>query len=147
MLDDFVNIDRLDGQPLIGTEQPIHQVAQAIRFADDDTCVFGQFLIGQLLGQQLGGAAHSAQRILDFVRQAANHRAGGFLRVQHALFPANALQPVNRDQLQHEAVSLLPLDGGDNQVDLNFLAAVCGQQHTAACEGRPGAARVLQGFQ
>ena len=50
----LVNIDRLHRQGLVGSQHPVNQKLQSIRFVHDDLGVFPKFLIHQLPLQKLG---------------------------------------------------------------------------------------------
>ncbi len=85
VLEQLVNVQGPRVQLLVGPQQPIDQVPQAVGLADDDAGVLAQLVVLQLLGQQLGCAAHSPERVLDLVGEAPDHLASGFLSVQQTL--------------------------------------------------------------
>ena len=89
-----------------GREQFFHQRAQTVRLLHDDLGVFAQGRLFQFLLQQLRRAAYAAQRILDLVREVAQQQAIGLRLVQHLLFARQLERPVDRVELQQQAVSL-----------------------------------------
>ena len=81
-----MHVDELLRGRTPGSEHGVEQVGEPIGFADDDARVFAQRRIEQLALEQLRGAAQAAQRVLDLVRELANHEtAAAELREQRVL--------------------------------------------------------------
>src|SRR5262245_13336822 len=114
-------------------QQPVDEVPQPVRFANDDAGVLGKFLVGQFASQQLRCAAYAAERVFDFMRQTANHRAAGFLRVQQVLFATELEQPVHCHQLYQQAEGTVAIRyrSGDH-IDMDLLSRYEDQGNTAA---------------
>ncbi|MCY1249553.1 hypothetical protein D9M72_630970 [compost metagenome] len=93
-LQHFVNVAHGPRWQLVRAEHAIDQVAQAIGLFNDDIGVVAQAFFRQLAGQQLRRAADAAQRILDFMGQAADQHLAGFLLRQLGLFLGDAQQAV-----------------------------------------------------
>ena len=87
-----------------GSEHAIEQVGEPVRLADDDARVLAQRRIEQLALEQLRRAAQTAQRILDLVRELANHEtAAAELREQRVLARE---PPMLRDVLDLEQAAV-----------------------------------------
>jgi len=75
-------------------------MAEAFGLAEDDVGVFAQVAAVELLRQQLRGAANAAQRIFDFVGEAADEIAGGVIGRDQRLLAVDAQRAVDGLELQ-----------------------------------------------
>jgi hypothetical protein len=74
VLRELVNVGELAARRMAGSEHRVDQSGESIRFADDHRRVFAHVLFGQLARQQLRGAAQTAERIFDLVRELPDHQ-------------------------------------------------------------------------
>ncbi len=65
-------------------------MGEPVRFADDDARIFAQSRIQELTFEELRGAPQAAERILDFVRELANHEAAAAQLRQQRIFAREA---------------------------------------------------------
>ena len=86
MLHDLVDVDRLLAWRLAWPEQGVDQRREPIGLGDDHGGVFMQRRFLQLAFEQLRRTAQATERILDLVRELANHGAAAAeLREQRVL--------------------------------------------------------------
>src|SRR3989344_5660762 len=95
VLQDFVDIDRPLLQRLMRSHHAVHEITQAVGLVDDDAGVLLEGFVRQFAFQQLRRAAQTPERVLDFVRQTAHHRAVSRLALQHAFIARQTQQPVH----------------------------------------------------
>ena len=107
----------------VGRQQTVHQVLQAVGLADDDLGVLRQRLGLPLHLQQLRGPADAAQRVLDFVRQAANQLSAGLVLGQQQFITRDAQVPVQRQDFHQQAVIAVDQHRGDRAVNGDGLLA------------------------
>ena len=88
-----MHVQRLLVRRAAGTEQRIDQPGKAVRFADDDVGVFALLRVRELARQQLRRTANAAERILDFVRELANHLPPGAVLNQQRIFARDLVAP------------------------------------------------------
>ncbi|MNF64298.1 hypothetical protein D3C84_460240 [compost metagenome] len=132
---------------LVRAEHAVDQIAQAVGLLDDDVGVVLEILVRQLAGEQLGGAANAAERVLDLVGQAAHQQLGGFLLGQLRLFLGDAQQPVARMHLQQQQGLAAVEDRRHRVIDGQGLAGDGGQHGLALVERMRLFDRLAQGAQ
>ena len=103
VLHHLVNVEPAVLRQLIGPQQPVHQILQAIGLANDDLRVLAVIGRRQLHLQQLRRTADAAQRVLDFVGQAADQLAAGLLMGDLPLLAGDAQMPVQRLHFDQQA--------------------------------------------
>src|SRR5690606_18266840 len=119
------------------SEQRIDERREAIGFADDDRGVLAHRRIAQLPCEQLGGAAQSAERIFDLVRQLTNHQAAAAdLREQRGL-ARDALMLSRIGELDDEAGGCRRIfERRHRAIDDELAFAVDGSQRQLAARVR-----------
>ncbi len=75
VLHDLVDVDRLLVRWLAGSEQGVDERGESICLGDDHRRVLVQRRLLELSLEQLRRTAQAAERVLDLVRELANHRA------------------------------------------------------------------------
>ena len=90
----------------VRAEQRVDERGEAVGLADDDRRVLVQRAVRELALEQLRRAAQAAERILDLVRELANHRAAAAeLRQQRVLARDALVLRRVRDLDQHASRS------------------------------------------
>ncbi len=146
MLQAFVNIDRRERRRLTRAQHPVRHRAQAVRLVDDHPGVLRQLRIRQCPLEQLGGAANTAQGVLDLMGDATHQRAGGLVGVHQPLFPGNPQQPVQGLHLHQQRHVLATLmDRADAVIDHRLLSRRHIEPGFAAGERVPFVHALLQG--
>ena len=123
VLADLVDVDERLLRRARRADHRIDQRRQAVRLADDDAGVLAQVLV-QLALEQLRGAAQTAERILDLVRELPNHLAAR-VEARHQLVLARdalALRRVGDFQQQVFALEFA-VERRHRHVDDAMLAA------------------------
>ncbi|MNN15572.1 hypothetical protein D3C81_1286800 [compost metagenome] len=144
-LEDLVDVGRHQLRQLVGAEHAVHQVTQAVGLLDDHVGVVLEARLRQLAGQQLGGTADAAQRVLDLVGQAAHQQAGGLLLGQLRFLLADAQQAVARVQLEQQQEAAQAGNRRGGVVDRDVLAAGRHQLRFALGERVAAGHRLAQG--
>ncbi|MNM90716.1 hypothetical protein D3C81_1029880 [compost metagenome] len=132
---------------LVRAEHAVDQVAQAVGLFNDHIGVILQAFFRQLAGQQLGGAANAAERVLDLVGQAAHQHLGGFLLGQLGLFLGDAQQAVTRMHFKQQQGRAFAEDRRHRVVDGLGLASQRGQLGFALGERVRVLHRLAQGVE
>ena len=78
-LQHFVDVDVRKRPPrAVRGEQPVNEILQPVRLADDDSGVLTELRIRELPFEELRRAPDSAERVLDFVSEVPEHLTAGF---------------------------------------------------------------------
>ncbi len=94
----------------VRNEQAVDQRLQAVGLGDDDARVLA--LVRRQFGlEQLRGAAHAAQRVLDLVREVAQQLAVGFGQPELALLAVDLQLLLDLRHLEHHRGRLAELRG------------------------------------
>ncbi len=99
---DLVHAEPLRARRTEGPEHGVDEAAQPVRLADDDGGVFLQPRVVQLALQQLRRAAQSAERVLDLVRELANHEPAAVGAGAQFALARDALPGARVDELEQQ---------------------------------------------
>ena len=129
VLADLVHVEARLGGRARGPGHRVDQRGEPVGLADDDCGVFLQSRRRQLALQQLRRAAQPAERVLDLVRELANHEAAAVQAREQVVLARDALALRGVGELQQQLRAGEPGERGDGDVERAHLARRPGRAH------------------